>query len=290
MSDREPRIYVLPTMMTAGNILSGFVAILQIFSGRTASDTDHYYFAIIAILAACLFDVLDGRLARLGGQESPFGRELDSLADIVSFGIAPALLVHDIVLKSIDRPAGLGSFIASAYLVCGAMRLARFNCLAAMDDKSSSKHFRGCPIPAAAGVIASLTLLLLWLDGANKEIGNWKYGLAILMVLLSFLMVSNIEYPSFKSINWRTRRSFHWVIISILVAAFTVKNWQWMPSILFVSYLAYGLVRPWISRRWRQEIEIEQEAGEENGVDNGADRNGRVENTSAGDADAAAQI
>lgn len=290
MSDREPRIYVLPTMMTAGNILSGFVAILQIFSGRTASDTDHYYFAIIAILAACLFDVLDGRLARLGGQESPFGRELDSLADIVSFGIAPALLVHDIVLKSIDRPAGLGSFIASAYLVCGAMRLARFNCLAAMDDKSSSKHFRGCPIPAAAGVIASLTLLLLWLDGANKEIGNWKYGLAILMVLLSFLMVSNIEYPSFKSINWRTRRSFHWVIISILVAAFTVKNWQWMPSILFVSYLAYGLVRPWISRRWRQEIEIEQEAGEENGVDHGADRNGLAEGPGAADADAAAQI
>ena len=81
MLEREPRIYVLPTMMTAGNILSGFVAILQIFKGREGEITEHYYWAIIAILAACLFDVLDGRVARLGGQESPFGRELDSIAD-----------------------------------------------------------------------------------------------------------------------------------------------------------------------------------------------------------------
>lgn len=262
MIEREPRIYVLPTLMTAGNILSGFVAILQIFKGREGLVTEHYYWAIIAILAACLFDVLDGRVARLGGQESPFGRELDSIADIVSFGVAPALLVHDIVLSSIEKPAGIGWLIASVYLVCGAMRLARFNCLAAADDKTGSKHFRGCPIPAAAGVIASLTLLMLWLDEGNKEIGPWKYGLAVLMVLLSVLMMSDLEYPSFKSINWRTSRSPAWVLASIIVIAFTVRNWQWMPSVLFVSYLLYGLARPWISRRWRQEIEIEIENGE----------------------------
>jgi CDP-diacylglycerol--serine O-phosphatidyltransferase len=262
MLEREPRIYVLPTMMTAGNILSGFVAILQIFKGREGAVTEHYYWAIIAILAACLFDVLDGRVARLGGQESPFGRELDSIADIVSFGVAPALLVHDIVLSSIEKPAGLGWLIACAYLVCGAMRLARFNCIAASDDKTNSKHFRGCPIPAAAGVIASLTLLMLWLDGSSKEIGPWKYGLAVLMVLLSWLMMSDLEYPSFKSVNWRTRRSPAWVIISIIVVAFAVVNWQWMPSVLFVSYLLYGLVRPWVSRRWRREIEIEYEAAD----------------------------
>ncbi len=277
MSDSQPRIYVLPTMMTAGNILSGFVAILQIFQGRNGAITEHYYYAIIAILAACLFDVLDGRLARLGGQESPFGRELDSIADIVSFGVAPALLVHDIVLSSIEQPANLGSLIASAYLVCGAMRLARFNCIAAAnDDKGASKHFRGCPIPAAAGVISSLTLLLLWLEGENKEIGSWKYGLAALMVLLSWLMVSNLAYPSFKSVNWRTRRSFEGVIVAILVAYLTVKNWQWMPAVLFVSYLLYGLVRPWVSRRWRREIEIEQETGElpeEGDVDANGDEN-----------------
>jgi len=259
MIEREPRIYVLPTMMTAGNILSGFVAILQIFKGREGEITEHYYWAIIAILAACLFDVLDGRVARLGGQESPFGRELDSIADIVSFGVAPALLVHDIVLKDIETPAGLGWLIASAYLVCGALRLARFNCLAAADNKTNSKHFRGCPIPAAAGVIASLTLLMIWLDEGQKEIGPWKYGLAGLMVMLSYLMMSDLEYPSFKSINWRTRRSPAWVLISIIIVAFSVRNWQWMPSVLFVSYLIYGLVRPWISRQMRQTIEIENE-------------------------------
>lgn len=263
----EPRIYLLPTMMTAGNILAGFVAILQIFQGRVVEVTNqfpnHYHYAILAILAACLFDVLDGRLARLGGQESPFGRELDSLADIVSFGIAPALLVHDIVLSSITKPPGTGSLIAAAYLVCGAVRLARFNCLAAVDEKSGSKNFRGCPIPAAAGVISSLTLLLLWLEEGSKEIGPWKYALAVLMVLLSFLMVSNIEYPSFKAVNWRTRRSLPWVIVSILVVWFAVNNWQWTPAVFFVSYLLYGLVRPWVSRRMRQQIEIELEEPEE---------------------------
>ena len=263
MAFREPRIYLLPTMMTAGNILAGFVAILQIFQGRAGEVTIHYHYAILAILAACLFDVLDGRLARLGGQESPFGRELDSLADIVSFGIAPALLVHDIVLSGITKPAGVGSLIAAAYLVCGAVRLARFNCLAAMDEHSSSKSFRGCPIPAAAGVISSITLLLLWMEEGNKELGPWKYGLAVLMVMLSFLMVSDIEYPSFKSVNWRTRRSLPAVIVTILVVWFSVNNWQWTPAVFFVSYLLYGLVRPWVSRRMRQQIEIELEEPEE---------------------------
>lgn len=258
---QEPRIPLLPTLMTAGNILCGYVAILQIFDGRHYEVNMHYHYAILFILLACLFDALDGRVARMGGTESPFGRELDSLADIVSFGVAPALLVHDIVLKEIDMQ-GLGWMISCIYLVCGAMRLARFNCLAAADVKSSSKSFRGCPIPAAAGVISSLTLLIIWLDSNEREIGNWKYVLAGLMVLLSYLMVSNLEYPSFKAVNWRTKRSFHWVIISIVVIAFTVMNWHWMPSIIFVSYLLYGLVRPWVSRRWRQEIEIEAESSD----------------------------
>ena len=266
LPDQEPRIYLLPTLMTAGNILCGFVAILQIFDGRYENNPAHYHNAILAILGACLFDALDGRVARMGGQESPFGRELDSLADIVSFGIAPALLVHDIVLKDI-QVLNLGWFISCLYLVCGAVRLARFNCLAAMDTKSSSTSFRGCPIPAAAGVISSITLLLLWLDSNDREIGPWKYALTVLMVVLSWLMVSNIEYPSFKSVNLRTRRSLDWILISIFVLAFAIKNWQWMPSVLFVSYLMYGLVRPWISRRWRKEIEIEDETPEETATD-----------------------
>jgi CDP-diacylglycerol---serine O-phosphatidyltransferase len=262
-SDQEPRIYLLPTLMTAGNILCGYIGILQIFDGRHNADMAHYYNALLAILAACLFDALDGRVARLGGQESPFGRELDSIADIVSFGVAPALLVHDIVLKYWMEHK-VGWLISCVYLVCGAMRLARFNCLATMDVKSSSKNFRGCPIPAAAGVIASLTLAILWWEGemAKQIVGVWHYVLAVLMMVLSWLMVSNLEYPSFKSVDWRTRRSFHWVLFSIIGIALIVLYWQVMPAILFVSYLLYGLVRPWVGRRWRREIEIEPNEGE----------------------------
>ncbi len=248
--------------MTAGNLLCGYMAILHIV-GRfqpTELGNMRYHWAIGFILVACLFDLLDGRLARLSGQSSDFGREFDSLADIVSFGIAPALLVHDIVLREFDNNLGkVGWMISCGYLVCGAMRLARFNCLANMEDENTPKStsFRGCPIPAAAGVIVSLTLFLLWLDGENREVGKWKYALPVLLILLSYLMVSSIEYPTFKSINFRTRRSFRWVLASIVIIAFTIFNWQWMPMVLFVSYLLYGLLRPWISRRWQQEIEVE---------------------------------
>ncbi len=274
----EPRIPVLPTLMTAGNILCGFVAILQIYDGRHNQDDIHYHYAILCILAACIFDALDGRVARMGGTESPFGRELDSLADIVSFGVAPALLVHDIVLKNLNTPRGLGWLISCAYLVCGAMRLARFNCLAAADVKCSSKSFRGCPIPAAAGVISSLTLLLLWFDSISREVvGIWQYALAVLMALLSYLMVSDLEYPSFKAVNWRTKRSFHWVLITIFVITFTVMNWRWMPAVLFVSYLLYGLVRPWVSGKWRREIEIEPEVPDTENLDEDLALSGPIE-------------
>ena len=285
MSDREPRIYLLPNLMTAGNMLCGFMAILHIV-GRFQPDVGHqrYLWAIGFILVACVCDLLDGRLARMSGQSSDFGREFDSLADIVSFGIAPALLVHDIVLAEFEQVVdGGGWLIACVYLVCGAMRLARFNCLAATETKEekSSTSFRGCPIPAAAGVIVSLTLTLLWLDGTDREIGRWKYALPVLMLLLSYLMVSNLEYPSFKAINWRTRRPFHWVLVSILVLALTVKAWQWMPTVLFVSYLLYGLVRPWVSRKWRQEIE--------DGIEGPADETGAPPEAAPADASGSKQ-
>ena len=265
VTDREPRIYLLPNLMTAGNMVCGFWAILYIV-GRISPDVgDHRYrYAIALILLACVFDLLDGRLARISGQDSEFGREFDSLADIVSFGLAPALLVHDIVLREFQNNlGGAGWLIACVYLVCGAMRLARFNCLAALPAHEKPGGFQGCPIPAAAGVIASLTLFLLWLNEGQNSIGPLRYILPFLMLLVSYLMVSKIEYPSFKAINVRTRRSFHWVLIAILLLVFTALNWQWMPMVLFVSYLAYGLVRPWISRRWQEEIEAEIEVIEE---------------------------
>ncbi|MEZ5328133.1 MAG: CDP-diacylglycerol--serine O-phosphatidyltransferase [Verrucomicrobiales bacterium] len=253
------KIYLWPNLMTAGNLCCGFFAILQVFAGMHGGPNEHYYTAILLILGACIFDGLDGRVARMSGGESPFGREFDSIADIVSFGVAPALLVHEVVLKDLpSQYENLGWLISFVYLLCGAMRLARFNCVAAENHQNASKDFQGFPIPAAAGVIGSLTLLLLKLenpDVPDAAPARWTIILPFLMVLLSFLMFSNWSYPSFKALNWKAKRSFSWVFVAVLVLVLTALFWWFMPAILFVSYLLYGLVRPWLSNRWRKEIE-----------------------------------
>jgi len=164
MSDPNPKIYLLPNLMTAGNLFCGFAAVLCIYDGAQdvnfAAAAVKFHDAIWFILAACIFDLLDGRLARLGGHESPFGREFDSLADVVSFGMAPALLVYQVVLGEYRN---LGWMIGFVYLACGTLRLARFNCVAAGSEPgASSKSFTGFPIPAAAGVIACLWLAIAW--------------------------------------------------------------------------------------------------------------------------------
>ena len=255
----DPQVYLLPNLMTAGNLACGFSAVVTIFAGMqdVAGGTKDFHLAIFLILGACFFDALDGRLARMKGQESMFGREFDSLADIVSFGIAPALLVMDIVLKSFDNR--LGWTIAFIYLLCGGMRLARFNCLsqAAAESKSEVKDrdFVGFPIPAAAGLIASLTMFMIWLNEGQKDLGPWRYVLLVLMLLLSFMMLSEFRYPSFKAMNWRAKKSLIWLFVAVLVLVCAVNFVEFVPLIIFLTYLIYGLVRPWISRKWRREIE-----------------------------------
>lgn len=255
----DPQVYLLPNLMTAGNLACGFSAVVTIFAGMqdVAGGTKDFHLAIFLILGACFFDALDGRLARMKGQESMFGREFDSLADIVSFGIAPALLVMDIVLKSFDNR--LGWTIAFIYLLCGGMRLARFNCLsqAAAESKSEVKDrdFVGFPIPAAAGLIASLTMFMIWLNEGQKDLGPWRYVLLVLMLLLSFMMLSEFRYPSFKAMNWRAKKSLIWLFVAVLVLVCAVNFVEFVPLIIFLAYLIYGLVRPWISRKWRREIE-----------------------------------
>src|SRR5438477_9442913 len=132
-NEAKLKIYFLPNLMTAGNLFCGFVALTKIVEADigAADFTSVIRHALFFILLACIFDLLDGRVARMGGSESPFGREFDSLADLISFGVAPAFLVHRIVLKDvfINHPE-IGWLIASIYLICGALRLARFNCLA----------------------------------------------------------------------------------------------------------------------------------------------------------------
>lgn len=270
----EPKIYFLPNLMTACNLACGFFAVLMIFKGLSLIEVEqiskisplsaketfeitrpYYEYAILLIFGSCLFDLLDGRLARLGGQESPFGQEFDSLADIISFGMAPAMLLSRAVLFPLGD---IGWAIALIYLVCGAMRLAKFNCLAYLPKKTgASSDFRGLPIPMAAGFIASLTFLLIDLYEGDRELGVWKYVLAGAMLGLSLLMISNIRYPSFKKVGWKTRGTKGAIIIAVLLLFITVKFRYVVPVVLFSLYLIYGMIRPWISQRMRKEIEVE---------------------------------
>ena len=272
--DGSPRIYLLPNLMTAGNLFCGFLATLKIVQGALAVSTaqmleaaapldagnEYFKTAIWCILAACIFDLLDGRLARLGGTDSAFGREFDSLADIVSFGVAPALMVSRVVLRDFEK---LGWLVASVYLICGALRLARFNCIAASNAPGAGKEFRGFPIPAAAGLVASITLFMLWLNDDRLEHGLTKWVLPPLLVFLSWMMFSSFKYPSFKNINWRTTRSVPKFIAIAVSISLTVMYYQWMPAVLFLTYLLYGFLRPFLSRQIKEGIEEEIEDEEE---------------------------
>lgn len=282
--DGSPKIYLLPNLMTAGNLFCGFLATLKIVQGALAVSTAQFmgtaqtmmsdraldagneYFktAIWCILAACIFDLLDGRLARLGGTDSAFGREFDSLADVVSFGVAPALMVSRVLLREPELEK-IGWLVASVYLICGAMRLARFNCIAASGIPGAGKDFKGFPIPAAAGLVASITLFMLWLNNDRVEHGLTKWVLPPLLLFLSWMMFSGFKYPSFKSINWRTTRSLPKFIAIVVAISLTVMYYQWMPAVIFLTYLLYGFLRPFLSKKIKEgieeEIEDEEEAG-----------------------------
>lgn len=271
--DGSPKIYLLPNLMTAGNLFCGFLATLKILKGALLMSTvpltgsaaldagePHFKMAIWCILAACVFDALDGRLARLGGTDSPFGREFDSLADVVSFGVAPALLVTRVLLRDFEM---IGWLVASIYLICGAMRLARFNCIAASGVPGASKDFKGIPIPAAAGLVATVSLFMMWLTNDHVEHLVMQWVLPPLLVFLSWMMFSSFKYPSFKNINWRTTRSLPKFLTIVIVIAVTVMNYQWMPAVIFLTYLLYGFLRPFLSRHIKQSIEEEIEDEED---------------------------
>jgi CDP-diacylglycerol--serine O-phosphatidyltransferase len=271
--DTKLKIYFLPNLLTAGNLFCGFVALTKIVEANLTPDENGLVnwwpikFALGCILLACIFDLFDGRVARMGGHESPFGREFDSLADLVSFGIAPAFLVHRVVLRHAlpGEYTELGWFIASIYLLCGAFRLARFNCLSTMNLPGAGKDFLGFPIPSAAGLVASLTLLIIKLNVTDKEkdLGQWGYLLPVVLIFLSAMMVSEVRYPSFKALGLRSTTTFLKVIIAALFVGFLLilreKILYYVLPLFFTSYLIYGFVRPRLSRAVRNEIEEEDD-------------------------------
>ena len=267
----EPKlkIYFLPNLFTAANLFCGFVALTYIVTADVGIDAAVPAYKAIKIalgfiLLACIFDLFDGRVARMVGVESPFGREFDSLADLVSFGVAPAFLVHRVVLRDvfINHPQW-GWFISSIYLLCGAFRLARFNCLATMAGTGGGKEFLGFPIPAAAGLVSSLTWLMIHLDEQNSAPPKWRWALPIILLFLSAMMVSTVKYPTFKRFDLKATGTFWKTIIGALfIGSIVVLQERVLYvalPILFTAYLVYGFIRPRISRKMRHEIEEDEE-------------------------------
>jgi CDP-diacylglycerol---serine O-phosphatidyltransferase len=251
------KIYLLPNLFTAGNLACGFFALTWIFKfDSVKQDFEPIRTAIWLILAAFGFDFFDGRVARLARKQSQFGREFDSLADIVSFGVAPAFLVYQIVLHEFVRT---GWVVAAVYLVCGGIRLARFNILSQTGQKRGGGEFVGFPIPSAAGLVVSVTMLMMSLQEHERTLGRWRFALPVLMLVLSWLMVSNVRYPTFKNVEWNLQRSLAAFAGVVAAALLLFANPQVTLAFLFVAYLLYGLVRPWISKRWRREIETDEE-------------------------------
>lgn len=249
-SGEASHIYLLPNSLTAGNLFFGFLAILRCIQANYATDPElissHFTQAVWFILFSVICDALDGRVARLGGRESLFGKEFDSIADVVSFGVAPSLMMIFLILQPTEKyPFFLqfGWLIAFVYLLCAAVRLARFNVLThpmlpLAERLKGTKDFLGLPVPAAAGMIASLVLVLNSLDLRVLAI-----LLPPLMLAIAGLMVSNIPYPSFKDIDWQTStrlRTFIYLIFGLAII-FIIKELAF--ALLFLSYIAYGPIR-----------------------------------------------
>ncbi|MFN4132129.1 MAG: CDP-diacylglycerol--serine O-phosphatidyltransferase [Caldimicrobium sp.] len=216
---------LLPNIFTTLNLFSGFYSILASFEGKFLS-------ASIAILLALFFDIFDGRIARLTGQYTKFGKEYDSLADMVSFGVAPALLIYNFSLKSFSKMGWLACFL---YTSCVALRLARFNIKTA-----SSYYFEGLPSPAGGAIIASLTIFMLH-SGIQPLYKNWF--LLLLVYLLAYLFISPIKYPSFKDLKLRMLPNFYFLVLFILMLTLTATN---PPLILLIITTLYVLIGPFV--------------------------------------------
>ncbi len=229
---RHRGIYLLPNMLTAAALFSGFYAIVAAMQGRFGP-------AAIAVFIAMVLDGLDGRVARLTHTESAFGEEFDSLSDMVSFGLAPALIMYEWALSGMANlgwvPAKLGWLAAFLYAACAALRLARFNTQLGSADK---RYFLGLPSPSAAAIMVGL----VWLGDDLGLYGGQLLWVAFLITVgTGVLMVSNILYYSFKQIDLRGRVPFVAIIAVILVLIFASLD---PPKILFTGFFLYGLSGP----------------------------------------------
>lgn len=226
-------IYLLPSLFTIMGLFSGFYAVIAAVQGR-------YELAALAILAAAVFDMLDGRVARLLNAETAFGAELDSLCDMVSFGLAPAVLIYLWALAPLQKLGWLAAFLITA---CAALRLARFNVQLASQDK---RYFQGLPTPATALLIA--TAILFHEQGGYEPVA-WLWF--VVSIVLAWLMVSGVRFLSGKDIDLKKRRSFTVLVGMLLAIVFIMADPY---NVLFATLLIYCLHGPMMSVWQHQKV------------------------------------
>lgn len=235
------RIYLLPNLFTTASLFCGLLAILNVFNVAVADEPETYKYTVSCwlILLAAVLDLLDGWIARMTRSESAFGAQYDSLADVIAFGVAPAILIYTRMVNMHNRHAA--EVITTLYAICGALRLARFNVQKAKIEK---KSFTGLPIPAAAGMVVSS---FLFFERIDPE-WNKAFVLSVLpfiMVGLSYLMVSTINYPSFKQLELEKRKTFDVLppiaITLIAVIAFWKEYYESFAFFGFAAYILLGL-------------------------------------------------
>ncbi|WP_141736241.1 CDP-diacylglycerol--serine O-phosphatidyltransferase [Oligoflexus tunisiensis] len=234
-------IYILPNLITTGNLFFGFFSIVKGLQGN-------FLWASGAILLAAIFDVLDGRVARITNSTSEFGVQYDSLCDLISFGAAPALLMYKAGLSEAGR---LGWIVCFMFLACGALRLARFNVQSSIGKASGD--FTGLPIPMAAGVVACFValwmefetkpsdfLVLFWIESLiqNSVFRQWFF--AITGLLLAMAMVTNIPYRSHKTLNIRGIKPFRLLVLAVAMVALIATQPEMFGFLIFFGYALSG--------------------------------------------------
>lgn len=247
-NNKNRGIYLLPNLFTTAGLFSGFYAIVASMNGR-------YIEAAVAIFIAMVFDGIDGRVARMTNTESEFGAEYDSMADIVSFGMAPALVVYNYALADLGKLGWLAAFI---YVAGGALRLARFNTNLGSSDK---RYFQGLAIPSAAAVVAGLVWVGTEYEIAGSDVGSFA---ALVTICAGLLMVTNFRYHSFKDVDWKGKVPF--VVILIVVLAFVIVATQ--PSlVLFGLFFLYALSGPVLTIKNVKKLKLEHVVGDNDDAD-----------------------
>lgn len=244
MSESKRRgIYLLPNLLTTAGLFSGFFAVVSSMNGRFEA-------AAVAIFVAMIFDGLDGRVARITNTQSEFGAEYDSMADMVSFGVAPALVAYNWGLAELGKLGWLAAFV---YVAGAALRLARFNTQVGIADK---RYFQGLASPAAAALVAGL----VWV-GVEYDVNGHDYGLfvALLTSAAGLLMVSNFKYNSFKEVDWHGKVPF--VALLLIMLIFVVVATE--PAlVLFVVFMLYALAGPINTFRSVDKVRLEHVVGD----------------------------